>query len=143
MQNLHRTFFPCRDEPPPAFFKEIFDLVANTCTIVPTYKIDNVIDSLERSYHACTVSDDDYSTPFPPFPTPITTPDNDPLPEYKAIAAAVQRHFKPVAVDHPGPVNPWAFLKPVASDQPRNIKAPEPRLRTPQGAPRPLFQDRG
>ena len=60
MQKLREKFFPHDNKPPPAFFKEIFDLVANTCS-VPTCKIDNVIDLLERAYHACTVFDDDYS----------------------------------------------------------------------------------
>ena len=65
IQNLRQKFFPRAIRPPPAFFPEIFDLVANTCS-VPTCKMDNVIDLLERvfvAYRISTVSDDDDSIP--------------------------------------------------------------------------------
>ena len=49
IQKLHEKFFPLEKKSPPTpFFKDIFDLVANTCG-VPTCKIDRAIDLLERA----------------------------------------------------------------------------------------------
>ena len=48
IQKLRRKFFPLKKSPPPPFFQEIFDLVANTCSMSPC-KMGNVIKLLERA----------------------------------------------------------------------------------------------
>lgn len=48
IQKLRQKFFPNEKRPPPTFIEEIFNLVANTCS-VPTCKMDDVIELLKRA----------------------------------------------------------------------------------------------